>query len=264
MINLNLQTAKKKADYIFLVSYDRFKIDIEFPKKTIIVDYNDSTNLFKGIYEKALLYFKRSVCDKYPSRLHNYGNKNIIPISYPTKDEVTKFNIKPLSERGVDIAVFFPLYGQRYRSKISRIIRDNYEKKYNIHTGYLGENGEKGRSSIQKEYYDKILDSKIVVTCNPSSCEGDWRLFEALGCAPLTIVDKMITPVKNRLKDGKHLIYYESKNDLIKKIDYYIENLDEAEIIATSGYNHVLKYHTAKARIDEMLEEIKNHDKSHL
>jgi spore maturation protein CgeB len=255
---LELTDSQRKADYIFLVSYFPFKIDIEFPKKTLIVDYNDGTNLFKKTYEKVLLYFKRSVCDKHPSRFRNYGNRNIIPISYPIKDEAAKFKIKPLSERGVDIAVFFPFYARGNRGKISKIIRDNYGEKYNIHIGYLGKNGHKGRSSVQKEYYDKILDSKIVVTANPAWCEGDWRLFEALGCATLTIVDKMITPVKNRLEDGKHLLYYESKNELIKKIDYYIKNLDEAQMIATSGHNHVLKHHTAKARIDEILEEIKN------
>ena len=105
-----------------------------------------------------------------------------------------------------------------------------------------------------------MLNSKIVVTCNPTHWEGDWRLFEALSCSPLVMVDEMTTPVKNGFIDGEHLIYFSINklDDLFAKIVYHLENLDNSQTIATSGYRHALKYHTAKNRMDEILEEINN------
>tara|TARA_Y100000593_G_scaffold83248_1_gene156757 strand:- start:242 stop:1111 length:870 start_codon:yes stop_codon:yes gene_type:complete len=259
---LELVSCENDADYIFFDSRDA-QDEIKFPKKTIMIDYSDSQNLIQGIYDNVFLYFKRSVCDKFPSRLHDYGDKNIIPISYVVKNEATEWDIKPLNERKTDISLFCNTQegGHMYvRSQIASFIKNNFSDKYKIHVGYVGKNGGVGRNTIQKDYYNAMLNSKIVVTCNPTHWEGDWRLFEALSCSPLVMVDEMTTPVKNGFIDGEHLIYFSINklDDLFAKIVYHLENLDNSQTIATSGYRHALKYHTAKNRMDEILEEINN------
>ena len=229
-----------------------------------MIDYSDSQKLLKDVYDKVFMYFKRSVCDKFPSRYHDYGDKNVIPISYVVKNEATKWNIKPLNKRKTDISVFFPLAGSDYRNRVANAIEKNFSKKYKVHAGLLGKRGHAGRATIQKDYYNAMLNSKIVVTCNPQLWEGDWRLFEALSCSSLVMVDRMITPVKNKFVDGEHLLYYDvdKLDNLLGKIDYYMGHLNKAQLIATNGYNHTLQHHTAKARMNEVLEKIK--DGNHL
>ena len=254
---LELVECEYAADYIFLDFRDA-NTRIKFPQKTIMIDYSDSQNLLKGIYNNVLKYFKRSVCDKFPSRLHDYGDKNVVPISYVVKNEVMNLDVPPLVNRQTDISIFFPARTGGERGKVAKFIKNNFRKKYKIHVGYVGKSGETGRTTIQHAYYDAMLNSKIVVTCNPSKWEGDWRLFEALSCSPLVMVDEMVTPIKNKFVNGEHLVYYnvDKLDDLQGKLDHYMENLDESQSIATTGYNHALKYHTAKNRMDEILEEI--------
>lgn len=256
---LELVECEDDADYIFLDFRDHeHKTVIKFPQKTIMIDYSDSQNIFNNIYDNVLKYFKRSVCDKFPSRLHDYGDKNIIPISYVVKNEVMNLDISPLINRQTDISIFFPTSKCHVRSEVAKFIEKNFSEKYNIHVGYVGNPGSVGRKTIQQAYYNAMLNSKIVVTCNPHLWEGDWRLFEALSCSPLVMVDRMITPVKNKFVDGEHLIYYDvdKLDNLIERIDYYVENLDISQSIATAGYRHALKYHTAKNRMDEILQEL--------
>ena len=261
--HLELVSCEEDADYIFFDFRDHQSV-IKFPEKTIMIDYSDSQNLYKNLYNNVFMYFKRSVCDKFPSRFHDYGDKNVIPISYIVKKEATEWHIKPLKERQTDISIFFSTLDQGGRGAIAKFIKMHFSEEYKIHVGVVGARGEIGRNTIQKDYYNTMLNSKIVVTCNPYKWEGDWRLFEALSCSPLVMVDEMITPVRNKFADGEHLIYYSVRklDDLFGKIVYYLKNLDESQTIATSGYNHALKYHTAKNRMDEILEEINSKNKS--
>ena len=257
---LELVENEEESDYIFF-DFRNAGNHVQFPQKTIMIDYSDSQKLLKGVYDKVFMNFKRSVCDKFPSRFHDYGDKNVIPISYIVKNEATKWDIKPLDKREIDVSVFFKPSGRHYRNQISNAIKNNFSKKYKVHTGILGECGAAGRVSIQKDYYNAMLNSKIVVTCNPQGWEGDWRLFEALSCCPLVLVDRMITPVKNKFIDGEHLIYYDVDNfeHLFRSVDYYLNRIAyDSQLIATNGKNHALQYHTAKGRMNEVLEELGN------
>ena len=259
---LELTDSESDCDFIFLDFRHENKYDVKFPHKTIMIDYTDSQKLLKNIPKNILLYFKRSVVDKFSGGFRDYGDRQIIPISYCVKDEAMNWGISPLVNRSTDVSILFPpRTGDCYvnRGKVAKLIQQKMSKKYKVHIGLVGEAGKIGRNSIQTDYYEKILDSKIIVTVNPDGWEGDWRLFEALSCSPLVMVDRMITPVKNNFVDGEHLIYYDvdKLDDLLGKIDYYMENLDKSQTIATSGYNHTLQYHSAKDRIDEVLGEIK-------
>jgi hypothetical protein len=255
---LMLADSESDCDFIFLDFRHQNKYDVKFPQKTIMIDYTDSQKLLKNIPKNILLYFKRSVVDTSPVSLHDYGDRQIIPISYCVKDEAMERNVSPLLDRNIDVSILFKPEAKTCRGRITGIIQQKLSNKYKVHTGLVGNAGEIGRNTIQMDYYRKILDSKIIVTVNPDNWEGDWRLFEALSCSPLVMVDRMLTPVKNNFVDGKHLVYYDTNklDVLLEKIDYYMENLDKSQTIATSGYNHTLKHHTAKNRMDEILEEI--------
>ena len=52
---------------------------------------------------------------------------------------------------------------------------------------------------------------------------------------------------------GEDFVYYESKEDLLNKIDYYLAHEDERIAITKSGHDKVAKEHTFRHRVREML-----------
>lgn len=222
-------------------------------KKLVIIDYADSTEIFKT---PCVYYFKRSVVDKKNNTFIQY-DKSIIPISYCIKNACLNFDTESF-ERDIDIAVFFrqahenPKSGMSRRSAVASYIKSHFSDK-NIWVGIAGTDGERGRMDISDHYYQTMLRSKIVVNCNPDNWEGDYRLFEALSCKTMVMSDPMITPVQNPLINEKDLIYYDSLEMLGNKIEYYLNHDLERELIAQSGYNNAIKYHKASDRIDEIL-----------
>jgi hypothetical protein len=260
-----LGSCEKKSDFIFL-DFRHAGIcgcpnySCPYPDKTVMIDYYDGAGAFPALAPKVLAYFKRSVVEKPILAFRNYLkfqqlDREIIPISYCVKEGATAWDITPLRDRPIDISVFFNPDSAGSRGKMASFIKATFLNKYKISIGYCGASGQVGRNTIQKKYYDKILDSKIVINCNPDLYEGDWRLFEALSGAPLVMVDKMITPVVNPFVDKKHLIYYDVNNfgGLASCVDYYLNNLEEAQAIASQGYTNALTNHQAKNRIDEIL-----------
>ena len=82
------------------------------------------------------------------------------------------------------------------------------------------------------------------------------RVFEALACGCLLFTDdnKFMRKI---FKQNKHVIYFNSKNDLKKKIDYYLINKKAAYKIAKSGNLLFNKKHQSKVRIKEFKEILK-------
>ena len=253
------------CDYIFLDFRDVNPIFIKFLRKykllrkTVMIDFRDGKD---DVFPFPVLkYFKRSIVDKSDIRnlkIQKY-RREIIPISYSIKEEILRMpefkNIESNS-RHIDISIFFQIKNPNriYRDRVANFIKNNFSN-LNIHVGVVGKIGENGRNTIQKAYYNKMLHSKIVVTCNPNNWEGDYRLFEALASGALVFVDKMKTPIKNPFINGEHLIYYDILNleELKEKILYYLEHNEERKKIALNGNEYAKKYHMARNRVDEIL-----------
>lgn len=257
--NVSFTNDKDKSDYIFIDYRDANlanKYDPRYFEKMIIIDYTDFNNQIINL--PCLKYFKRSVVNKKNLSFLNY-NKEIIPISYCLKNETLEFQNIFENERTYDISIFFNPNNSNHGHNIYRnIVASNIQtqmRTYNNHVGYCGNNGKIGRNSIQKEYYEKMFHSKIVVTCNPDHSEGDYRTWEALSTGALVFVDKMITPVLHPLIHEKHVIFYEKNDlrDLNNKLHYYLENNEIRETIAKKGNAFALKYHKSSDRIDEIL-----------
>ena len=52
---------------------------------------------------------------------------------------------------------------------------------------------------------------------------------------------------------GEDFVYYESKDDLLYKIDYYLNHEEERAAIARSGHDKLAAGHTFRHRVREML-----------
>ena len=53
-------------------------------------------------------------------------------------------------------------------------------------------------------------------------------------------------------ENGKDIVIYEDKADLINKVKYYLEHDDERMEIAENGYNKVKTLHQYANRLDDM------------
>tara|TARA_Y100000389_G_C17451862_1_gene515425 strand:- start:1011 stop:1868 length:858 start_codon:yes stop_codon:yes gene_type:complete len=253
--NITISEDIDTCDYILINDDDILNKNIEYKEeycnKIIILDYNDNS---KKIYnQKCLRYFKRSVVDKKTMKILDY-NREVIPISYCLKKEMAKFENIYDYDRTIDISVMFNLNRPGCRGKVANFVNDNFSN-YNIHVGNVGRRGTVGRNSIQKAYFEKMFESKIVVTCNPSNWEGDWRTWDSLSSGALVFVDIMMTPIKNPLIDKKHVIFYNRKNlsELKEKLIFYLKNPDLCKSIAKEGCEYARKYHKPSNRIDEIL-----------
>ncbi|RYH16631.1 glycosyltransferase family 1 protein [archaeon] len=111
------------------------------------------------------------------------------------------------------------------------------------------------RTTVSAKYFQQMYNAKIIVTVNPSSWEGDFRLWEALGSGALVFVDYLFVPHMYPLISEEHVVLFDNNNatDLFTKLDYYRSHWEEGRRIAHSGYLHALKHHRTVNMIDYVL-----------
>lgn len=111
------------------------------------------------------------------------------------------------------------------------------------------------------DMYKVLCESKITLNHHIDVAENyanNMRLYEATGCGAL-----LITDFKKNLPEifvpGKEVIAYESPQDAIYKIKYYLEHEKEGKEIANAGQKRTLTEHTYYNRMSELLEIIKRY-----
>lgn len=227
-------------------------------KNIIVIDGVD-TNIWVSVFEKIIdvpfLYFKRTIVNKDKLNFIN-STINFKSISYGILQKYLQYNIDANQKRDIDICCF-PGRKQKvwntYRFKIGKLLKSTFSNE-NIFVGWFN-NETFSRQNINERYYKTLLNSKIVVTCNPDNWEGDMRLWESLSSGALVFSDKMLTPIINPLIHKKHLIYYNRDNmpELITLLNYYLENEEERKTIAYEGMQFAKQYHNSSAKIDEII-----------
>jgi hypothetical protein len=108
---------------------------------------------------------------------------------------------------------------------------------------------------IGHDMVESINKYKIHFNRNISD-DLNYRTFETLGCQTFLLTNH--TPGLDELFEiGKHLITYDSADDLIQKINYYLNNETERNEIAKNGYDHVVNNHTYFKRMKQFIKIIK-------
>lgn len=105
------------------------------------------------------------------------------------------------------------------------------------------------RALIKAPYISEMHENEFRM-CN-------IRLFEILGCGAFQLVDAKpdaITLFKNK----KHLVFYNSKAQLIERAQFYLENPAERARIARNGRQAVMENHTYQHRVEKILSVAKN------
>jgi hypothetical protein len=274
--DVTLHEDPEYADYMlldfrhFIRRPKRWKTHL-FPKKTIFADYSDDPRLRFRAARRVRHYFKRSVVrydtDGRPSFV-DYP-RTIVPISYAITREYLERAVPPGwdDHRPIDVSCFFePAKGttlsrQTVAERISNPSRQHAraQDRWSTRVGLTGKIGVEGRNNFQEEYFDQMRRTRVVVTCNRvPDWEGDYRLFEALASGAMVMVNTMLTPVRNRFIDCRHLVCFRNLDDLEDKLYYYLENEDQRLAVAQRGFDHAMKHHKVSDRIEEMVAHVES------
>lgn|GEM_PF-3410207 len=113
---------------------------------------------------------------------------------------------------------------------------------------------------LKSEDMIKVINqSKIVLNfLTTSTKEGKaikGKLFEFGGCGAFQICDEF-SELEKYYKTGEEIITFSDKNDLLKKIRFYLDKPEEGQRIALAGYTKTLKEHTMEKRFQKLFEQI--------
>jgi glycosyltransferase involved in cell wall biosynthesis len=94
--------------------------------------------------------------------------------------------------------------------------------------------------------------SKIVVNI---TINGDinLRLFEGTACGALLLTDSRANGIEQLFDLGHEVIVYDSDQELLDQINYYLAHEDERSQIAEAGQQRCLRDHTFTRRAEQLL-----------
>lgn len=113
---------------------------------------------------------------------------------------------------------------------------------YSIFVDVTGKAEDKGRNEAQYEYLSKLLDSKIVVVAQKDRWEDHYRLMEALVSGAMVMSDPMLN-LPSGLRDQESIVVYQSLDDLVTQVTYYLNNTEARQAIALAGYRAAMRQH---------------------
>jgi hypothetical protein len=117
--------------------------------------------------------------------------------------------------------------------------------------------GKRNLSFNKKVYLDELSslygNSKIVFNHTANKIKAlNMRIFEGMGCGALVLTD--YAPEQEMLfQDGIHLVLYHSREELLDKVEYYLNNTEEAQNIAQAGQEYVQRFHTYEHRAEQIM-----------
>lgn len=105
----------------------------------------------------------------------------------------------------------------------------------------------------EQEFAEIYNSSKINLNISPQgSPRGNYHILEVLASSGFLLTNE-IKDLSETFKISKHLETFKNSNDLIDKIDFYLKNLNIAQIIAQLGKFEVIDSHAAGARARRIL-----------
>ncbi|GKY94812.1 hypothetical protein MPSEU_000446400 [Mayamaea pseudoterrestris] len=147
------------------------------------------------------------------------------------------------------------------RTKVSQIITKMAadHKKYkvknkplSIYVGLAGNPSSAGRKGVVDDYILTLLKTKIIIVTQRDAWEDHYRLFESLISGAMVLCDRMLS-LPEGLKNGTHLIEFESEADLIQKAMYYLHHDKERREIAHRGRRLSMARHRSWHRMEEII-----------
>jgi spore maturation protein CgeB len=142
------------------------------------------------------------------------------------------------------------------RSEIICMIGEKYRVNLYSNDDEFKSDGVNNRGSI--DYYSemplvfKTSDINLNITLRSIQRGIPLRAMDILGCGGFLLTNYQ-EDMLQFFEPGRDFVYYESRQDLMDKVGYYLEHEDERRSIAENGLKKVQAEHTLEQRIEEIL-----------
>lgn len=235
------------------------------PKKLIIIDSideNDQYFLPELNPDRYFLYFKRSLVKV------DGGVRSVISTverQYAWDYAILDGFVQPEQEKTIDAGSY--LRDSCYYRAL--VLRNMYfwqrnTKSLNCVLGPVSDGSRSdndGKVYFDKTYFDYLARTKVVVSSGPYGWCGDSRGAEAVANKCLYISNEFFDLMPNPPIDGEHCLKFNPLDnlELYQLLDYIFFPVKETQNlinIGKFGYEHCMKYHTSKARMEYVLQKI--------
>ena len=255
------------------VKTDLLKCALQHHKdKVALIDASDFHTMEYGQFEvshpsyyKILFKREKNIEDKYPD--------NVEPLPFASEERYfasgKNFN-KMWREKDLNVSCLFRCDSDSERMNIKTVLGVRYkEDETFVLSNVFGRNKNDGMDEQLEgtdigecvkhhhNYFDILSRVKINIEGRPGhNAFYTGRMMESLanGCCYFYPTPTYNADFPNGLIEGEDFVIYNSDEDLIEKIEYYLSNEDEMRAIAKNGFNKLLKYHTSEVRAKEFIE----------
>lgn len=143
--------------------------------------------------------------------------------------------------RDIDVAFIGKLMG---RGSDRRRAIEHLSRKYKVN---------EQRYYAQEEISHVYSRAKMVLNI-PLADDLNFRFFEALSCGALLLTKRIHNGQEELFEEDVDYVGFSSTEDMLAKVDHYLNNSADRERIATSGYAKIRAGHTLEIRIQRLLE----------
>jgi hypothetical protein len=107
----------------------------------------------------------------------------------------------------------------------------------------------------QAEIPEVYSRAKIVLNM-PLADDLNFRTFEAMSCGAMLLTRRVANGQEILFQEGKHLVTFDTEQELFEKLEYYLAHSEEREAIAAAGYAEIQKNHNLEQRIEKLLQTV--------
>lgn len=112
------------------------------------------------------------------------------------------------------------------------------------------------RYYLQSEIPEVYSRAKIVLNV-PVAGDLNFRFFEALACGALLITKRFAAGQERWFQENVHYVAFETADELISQIQYYLVHDEQRLAIARAGQQEVVQRHTLECRLAELLDRVR-------
>jgi hypothetical protein len=116
------------------------------------------------------------------------------------------------------------------------------------------------RRYFRPEEMARVYTRSKIVFNKPVNGDLNMRVFEAMACGSLLVTQRIQNGQEELFHEGKHLVTYNSDEEAVDAVRYYLDHSEERERIAEQGYQEAVSKHTYLHRAQKILETVSQQD----
>lgn len=211
------------------------------------IDGNDQSAQLAPRHIPFSIIFKRELLKNDPSRL--------VPGIFPLPFAALNQWIYPATEKTLFLSYLVNRYNNPMRNFVYFELLGYQRKDFLL--GNTGENSNTGELLIgDTKAYSKALRNSLCAVSVPGAGFDCARFWEILGAHTLLISYEPAIEIPNCFVDGKHVLYFTNLQELKEKVNFAISSPNKVIEIINEGKNHLLQFHTSKARAQYLVDSI--------